>query len=106
LLMVKDIARCPTCGSREIVYTCEPKCCFNHVCSECRTSFQLVTRKCKGERQSTRVDLRLPESGEPTVACATCESLRVYALAGASGKVACADCGGLLELVYDEVSEA
>mgnify|MGYP001619709065 CR=1 FL=1 len=36
---------CPSCGSREITYTCEPKCCFNHVCNHCHASFMLVTEK-------------------------------------------------------------
>ena len=30
---------CPECGSNDIVYTCEPSCCFNHVCTACRAVF-------------------------------------------------------------------
>jgi hypothetical protein len=108
LLMVRDVVRCPACGAADIVYTCEPKCCFNHLCAECRTTFQLLTRKREGERLAVRADVELPESSDPTAACAACESLRVYAISAGeddSVTVACADCGAALDLAYDDVSQ-
>ena len=36
---------CPQCGSYEVVYSCKPDCCFNHVCSQCYTTFEPVTTK-------------------------------------------------------------
>ena len=37
------VVQCPSCGSSEITYTCEPKCCFNHICAACYTTFELFT---------------------------------------------------------------
>ena len=34
---------CPSCGSTDVTYTCEPKCCFNHICAACYTTFELAT---------------------------------------------------------------
>lgn len=106
-LMVNDVARCPTCGSAEIIYTCEPKCCFNHLCAGCRTTFQLLTRRREGERKAVRADVALPESSDATAACAICESLRVYVISVGeeSGEMACGECGARLELVYEDVSQ-
>jgi len=106
LLTVKDVVRCPKCGSAEIVYTCEPKCCFNHLCEECRTTFQLVTRKAAGQEEARRADVREPESGDPTAACAGCESLRVYVAGSGGTRLACAECGVGLELAYEEIDPA
>jgi len=39
---------CPVCGSQNITYTCEPKCCFNHICDSCYATFQLLTETVGG----------------------------------------------------------
>jgi len=93
---------CPGCGSNEVFYSCEPKCCFNHVCGECRTTFQPVTRKLGGKRGDITPPDPLPDSTEPTVACAACESIAVYVLE--DGLLVCADCGALLALELTEVA--
>jgi len=95
---------CPVCGSAEIVYSCEPKCCFNHVCAECRASFQTGTRLAGGRANGAVPPNPLPDCTEPTAACAKCESTRVYALE--DGKLVCADCGLLLELELSEICPA
>ncbi len=105
LLSIRDIVRCPTCASVQIVYTCEPKCCFNHLCADCRTTFQLVTQKLGGPPLSPRNDIAPPESSDPTVACAACEGLRLYATADPV-EVVCADCGVLLTLSYEDIAPA
>ena len=42
---LKEVVRCPQCNSADVVYSCEPKCCYNHVCAECRSTFELNTVK-------------------------------------------------------------
>ncbi len=102
---VKDVARCPTCGSREIVYTCEPKCCFNHLCSDCRTTFQLVTRKSSRSIEGGNVEAQEPASGEPAAACAACESLNIAVVDTAEpALLLCASCRTTLELAYEDVT--
>lgn len=100
----KDVVRCPECGGADVVYTCEPKCCFNHVCAECRASFELGTRKRGGEAHERRSDVEAPESSDVTAACAACEGLRIYVVSeeGAAVVLACADCGQELELHYEQ----
>ncbi len=94
---------CPNCGSQDITYTCEPNCCFNHLCGNCYTAFELGTNLV-GE-ETGKVE---PPSGErdtcaPTVACARCESLEVFAANrtdGVAGKLICTSCLALLQLEF------
>lgn len=103
-LAVKDVVRCPTCGSPDIVYTCEPKCCFNHLCSECRTTFQLLTRK-SGRQHSQAIQAEEPASGEPAAACAACDGLRLAAADRiAPPLLVCADCRATLDLCYEDIA--
>lgn len=95
---------CPTCGSREVIYSCEPKCCFNHVCAECRTTFEPVTRAAGGRLDGVEPPQPRPECTEPAVACAVCESTAVYQLD--DGRIVCHACGALLELQITEVAPA
>jgi len=50
--------------------------------------------------------VREPESGDPTAACAGCESLRVYVAGSGGTRLACAECGVGLELAYEEIDPA
>jgi hypothetical protein len=98
---------CPQCGAQKIVYSCEPKCCFNHVCGACRASFQLETRELGDKLSQDAFPNDLPEieSCLPTAQCANCESLRVYQVTlpeSTEIRFACADCQSLLELVLAE----
>lgn len=94
--------RCPRCGSEEIVYSCEPKCCYNHVCAECTASFHPATRRLEGEMPGVLPPKPLPDCTEPAVACARCESPAVYAMP--EGGLVCTECGALLALEYTQVS--
>ena len=98
--------QCPSCGSGEITYTCEPKCCFNHICAVCYTTFELFTEPLG----RTRTDLQLPSRQRDclaaTVACARCESVEVYMVpqaGGISGALVCVSCHALLRLGMDAV---
>lgn len=95
---------CPVCGSADIVYSCEPKCCFNHVCTDCRSTFEPLTHPAGGKLSGVVPPDPLPDSTEPTVACAKCESTRVYQLE--DGRLACAACGQLLDLELTEICPA
>ncbi|MFN3325245.1 MAG: hypothetical protein ACK5AZ_17255 [Bryobacteraceae bacterium] len=94
---------CPTCGSTDVFYSCEPKCCFNHVCGECHTTFEPVTHATPQRVSGVLPPDPLPDVSEPTVACAKCESTAVYVLLD-DGRLACRDCGAVLELEITEVA--
>lgn len=84
---------CPRCGGSEVVYSCEPRCCFNHVCAGCRCTFQTATGPLGGKLR----DLAPPgeqDSSDPTAPCCECKSIAVHALA--DGRVVCVRCGALL----------
>jgi hypothetical protein len=93
---------CPECGSLEVYYSCSPSCCFNHVCSNCRTTFEPVTKLAGGRLTGIIPPDPLPDAADPAVACARCESTAVY-VTGAEALV-CAACGSLLELELTEVT--
>jgi hypothetical protein len=101
---LKDIIRCPKCGGAEIVYSCEPKCCFNHVCADCRSTFEINTQKTGQYDRTTAVDADSPDSADPTTGCAACESLRVAVLKSDANEtlVLCADCRAISRLVIEE----
>jgi hypothetical protein len=94
--------KCPHCGSAEVFYSCEPKCCFNHVCEACKGTFEPITKAAGGRLGDIQPPDPLPDCTEPTVACALCESTAVYVLA--DGRLVCADCGALLVMELTEVA--
>jgi hypothetical protein len=100
------LVRCPSCGSGEITYSCEPQCCFNHICGRCYTTFELCTATL-GQRLvgiATRPQER--DSLAPTVACAQCASIEVYQVppdAGPTDALVCIDCQALLRLGFDRI---
>ena len=99
---LKDVVRCPQCGSADIVYSCEPKCCFNHVCAECRSTFELNTQK-TGESDPIWVDNKEPGSGDATTDCASCGSLRVAVMKKEPDIiVVCGECQALSKVVVEE----
>jgi len=98
--------QCPACGSSDVTYTCEPTCCFNHVCGACYTAFELYTQPLGGTLQGMQAPAAERDSLAPTVACARCESLDVYILAREdtpSQQLVCAACHALLELGFVSV---
>ncbi len=105
-IALKEVVRCPMCGGADVVYSCEPKCCFNHVCSDCKATFQLITRETGRTDTQAATDATEPPSAEPTAACAVCHSLKLGLLGREEGKllVLCADCRAVLVLAYDEIA--
>lgn len=104
LRALKDVIRCPKCGSSEIVYSCEPKCCFNHVCADCRSTFEINTQKTGRFELNLPFDVSEPDSSDPTTACASCESLRVAVLTSNEGEtlILCGKCRALSTMLIEE----
>ena len=95
--------KCPGCGSTDLVYSCEPECCFNHVCGDCLGSFQLQTRDLGNTFADFSFDRPERDCLAATVACARCKSLNVAMIAGEGGAEAnliCVDCKTLLDIEF------
>jgi hypothetical protein len=100
------VVQCPACGSSEITYTCEPQCCFNHLCAACYTTFELFTEPLGRRLTGIEKPPQERDSLAPTVACVQCDSLEVYIVApqdGARGALVCTDCHALLQLGFAAV---
>jgi DNA-directed RNA polymerase subunit RPC12/RpoP len=93
---------CPTCGSGEVFYSCTPNCCFNHVCSDCGTTFEPLTKAKVGVLSRVTPPDPLPEAADPTAACAKCDSTSVWMTD--DGATVCGKCGTLLEVELTEIS--
>ena len=97
---------CPRCASAAVVYSCEPRCCFNHVCSACRCTFQTATAPLTGPDGGKLAGLLPPdpppESSDPTAECSECRSIAVHTRA--DGRIACVRCGTLLGVIYEDIA--
>jgi len=104
LQTLREIIRCPQCGSSDVIYSCEPKCCYNHVCADCRSTFELNTQKTGRFDHETAISVGEPQSGEPTTGCASCESLKVAVLSSSQDEtlLLCAKCRAVSKLVVEE----
>ena len=94
---------CPRCGSEDVIYSCDPECCFNHVCSVCLESFELFTKDLGEGVAPVDIQAQERDSCAPTVACARCKSLQVYQAGEGEGfgtRLACMSCHALLELGF------
>lgn len=87
---------CPRCGGGEFVYSCEPSCCFNHVCVGCRAAFQTATVALGGKLQGLAPPDPLPDCTEPAAPCCECRSVAVYRVD--DEVCVCTDCGARLRL--------
>lgn len=96
---------CPRCGGVEIVYSCEPECCFNHLCGGCRTTFLTATRYLGARLPAPppRPGGDEPDPSDPAAPCCECGEAGVVRLA--DGRCSCVECGALLELLYEEISD-
>ena len=82
-------------------YSCTPNCCFNHVCSNCGTTFEPATTATGGALTGIVPPNPLPEAADPTAACIKCDSTAVYMIDDTS--LVCAKCGSKLALELTEV---
>ncbi len=94
---------CPCCGSRSVVYTCLPSCCFNHICDDCHSTFELETRDLGGKLEGVEPPQRALEACDPTAECARCHNLSVYQV---GESYVCLTCSAPLEMQYTEISQA
>jgi len=95
---------CPVCGSKDVVYSCTPGCCFNHVCADCGATFEPATKLRGGTKPGVMPPDPLPDASDPTVECARCGSAAVYNVE--PDGLVCSQCGSLLELEYTEIAPA
>ena len=93
---------CPQCGSGEVFYSCTPNCCFNHVCSNCGTTFEPATTAKGGFVSGVIPPDPLPEATDPTAECARCHSTEVYLME--VGGLVCGKCGAILALELTEIA--
>jgi hypothetical protein len=106
MFLAPIVVACPQCGStRDVVYSCKPECCFNHVCGKCYTTFELVTSRTgevTGDFGPVPPD---PDPSNPTAACARCGECRVFAIRDDSSpqRYLCVSCNALLALDYSEI---
>ena len=94
--------QCPICGSGDVFYSCEPKCCFNHVCADCKATFEPLTKAVATPKRRISPPDPLPDPSDPAVACAKCESVAVYV--DDDNALVCQDCGTVLEIELTEVT--
>jgi DNA-directed RNA polymerase subunit RPC12/RpoP len=101
---LKELIRCPKCGGADIVYSCEPKCCFNHVCADCRSTFEINTQKTGEFDRTSQLEFAEPGSGDPTTGCAACESLNLAVLRSDANEtlLVCGKCRAVLKLTIEE----
>jgi len=101
---LKELIKCPQCGGHEIVYSCEPKCCFNHVCADCRSTFEINTERTKTFDHQTPIDAEEPLSGDPTTGCPNCDSLKLAVLSSSETEtlLLCGKCHAVSKLVIEE----
>ena len=93
---------CPRCASDDVFYSCTPNCCYNHVCADCRTTFEPATTLQGGALSGVLPPDPLPDSTDPTAECARCASNAVYMTD--DSRLVCAHCGALLILHLTEIA--
>ena len=96
---------CPHCGSSEVVYSCKPECCFNHVCNDCYTTFELETTRVGEVKESFEIPAD-PDPSAPTAPCARCGETKVFAIRDAASllECVCVDCKALLKLGFTAIA--
>ncbi len=98
---------CPKCASpSDVIYSCKPECCFNHVCAKCYTTFELATSKV-GEGPKDLGPLPPdPDPTNPTAPCARCGETRLFVISddvGPGVRLVCVSCKALLTLQLTEI---
>jgi len=94
-------ASCPICRSCNVFYSCHVSCCFNHVCGDCRATFELAT-KLLGKSDESVKSPADRDTSLPMAPCAFCGKADVYALQGHK-ELVCVSCHSLLALEYEKI---
>jgi transcription elongation factor Elf1 len=103
------LVNCPNCGSQDVSYTCEPKCCFNHLCGNCYSTFELRTVSLKTKINALEGPQAERDCLAPTTACAVCESLNLFLIdegQGPTDRLYCTNCHAVLKLEVDAIQSA
>jgi DNA-directed RNA polymerase subunit RPC12/RpoP len=74
---------------------------MNHVCSDCGTTFEPLTKAKGGTVSGVVPPDPLPEAADPTAQCAKCDSTAVYLTE--QDALVCGKCGAMLTLELTEV---
>jgi len=107
--LVPLAVQCPHCGLRNVVYSCNPTCCFNHVCGDCYATFELATAivdALAGEPESIPP---APDGSNPTAPCARCGECVVFMIEDAEGadkRLLCTSCKTILQLQIENIEAA
>lgn len=91
---------CPKCGSNDVLYSCKPECCFNHVCNHCYTTFELETTRVGELKEAFELPPE-PDSSGPTAPCARCGEPKVFVISDGTASAPqylCVACKALLTL--------
>jgi hypothetical protein len=98
---------CPKCGSLDVIYSCSPACCFNHVCNQCYATFEPETTRV-GEFKGAVGPVPEVDTTGPTAPCARCGECRLFRIEGApvpADQLLCVACRALLTLEFASVAE-
>lgn len=95
-------AKCPTCHSSDVFYTCHVTCCFNHVCNDCKTTFELATDLVRKQPDWSIEPPSDRDTSLPMAPCAECEGTSVFQV-GEGPELFCADCRTVLTLRFEKV---
>src|SRR5215469_12072442 len=95
--------KCPKCGSSDVIYSCNPSCCFNHVCSDCYATFEPETVRV-GEYAGEIGDVPDIDASGPTAPCVRCGEYRLFGISDDPlllGQVLCVSCRALLSINFE-----
>jgi hypothetical protein len=101
------IVQCPQCGSANIVYSCNPSCCFNHVCGDCYATFELATSIVNGPWCEPESVPPPPDAANPTAPCARCGECVHFTIEDGESpekSLICMACKTILELQFENIS--
>jgi len=98
---------CPECSSADVIYSCKPECCFNHVCNQCYTTFELESERV-GEIKEDLTPPPEPDSTNPTIPCSRCGECLVFLWADAAKDFpayVCISCKAVLKASFTNIAK-
>ncbi|HUY14314.1 MAG TPA: hypothetical protein VMX16_11900 [Terriglobia bacterium] len=107
--LVPLTVQCPQCGSRNVVYSCNPTCCFNHVCGDCYATFELATAIVGSASDDLESVPPAPDASHPTAPCVRCGECVVFMIEDGGSpekRLLCTSCKTVLQLLIENISAA